>query len=506
MFVYFYTFFYTFLILFYVYLYVYLFVYSYILSLDREVDLASLFVTPLTYEGLLDDIMGIENGTVWLDASLLDEENPGLPSPESTGVKRSLRLDQRDVIFGEIRNLYVDRYAAHLKSRLVEHKQIRTNFRENKNQTITDIYNMHKQVPIIQETYKSISLHINLAQLIKRQSEGMEFRDLWQFERGVLEGDTSLDQIEDLICGDVARTELYRILRLLCLMSVTNGGIRAAKLDPVRKLIIQTYGYEHMYTMLNLEKAGLIRRKETVFEGTSVWQAVRKSLALVGDNPTSSSTGGSSSNSAGSGGVEGTMKSITSLYSDPSYVAAGFTPLSVRIVQSLVAKSQRGARTGPPLPSWTITREALRSLMGEVSVVEVTQLKHAADELSSALTRTQMEQVNTLTQPSSASSASAGLFSSLSPAAMLNASLLSSANTASSTAAASGVTPAAAQLQVPTNKPVMLLCILGGVTLLEVAAFRYLSNDPKFPFEIVLTSTCVTNGSKFIRALAHDEV
>lgn len=465
-------------------------------------DLASLFVTPLTYEGLLDDILGIDNGTVWLDAALLDEENPGLPSPESSGVKRSLRLDQRDVIFGEIRNLYVDRYAAHLKNRLVEHKQIRTNFRENKNQTITDIYNMHKQVPIIQETYKSISLHINLAQLIKRQSESMEFRDLWQFERGVLEGDTSLDQIEDLICGDVARTELYRILRLLCLMSVTNGGIRAAKLDPVRKLIIQTYGYEHMYTMLNLEKAGLIRRKETVFEGASVWQAVRKSLGLVGDNPASSATANSSS------GAGGAMNNIASLYSDPSYVAAGYTPLSVRTVQSLVAKSQRGARGGASAPSWSATREALRSLIGDVSVLEVTQLKHTADELASALTRAQMEQMSAGSSSSQPSSSSGGLFSALTPAAMLNASLLNSGGPAASSAPGAGAGAGASSpisQAISGTKPVMLLCVLGGVTLLEVAAFRYLSSDPSFPFEIVLASTCVTNGSKFIRALAHDE-
>lgn len=469
--------------------------------MDREVDLASLFVTPLTYEGLLDDILGIENGTVWLDASLLDEENAGLPSPESTGVKRSLRLDQRDVIFSEIRNLYVDRYAAHLKNRLVEHKQLRANFRENKNQTITDIYNMHKQVPIIQETYKSISLHINLAQLIKRQSESMEFRDLWQFERGILEGDTSLEEIEDLICGDVARCELYRILRMLCLQSVTNGGIRAAKLDPVRRLIIQTYGYEHMYTMLNLEKAGLIRRKETVFEGTSVWQAVRKSLALVGENPASSSTGGSSS----SGGV---MNNISSMYSDPSYVAAGYTPLSVRAVQSLVAKSQRGGmKSASPAPSWAATREALRSLMGDVSVLEITQLKHTADELASALTRAQMEQVSAGAGAATASqSASGGIFSALSPAAMLNASLLNAGPGAPTQGASSAEGASSGQSQVMGGrKPVLLLCVLGGVTLLEVAAFRYLSSDPGFPFEIVLASTCVTNGSKFIRALAHDE-
>jgi hypothetical protein len=39
--------------------------------MDREVDLISPLVTPLTYEGLIDDTVGIENGRVRLDASVL---------------------------------------------------------------------------------------------------------------------------------------------------------------------------------------------------------------------------------------------------------------------------------------------------------------------------------------------------------------------------------------------------------------------------------------------------
>lgn len=39
--------------------------------MDREVDLVSPLVTPLTYEGLIDDTVGIENGRVKLDAAVL---------------------------------------------------------------------------------------------------------------------------------------------------------------------------------------------------------------------------------------------------------------------------------------------------------------------------------------------------------------------------------------------------------------------------------------------------
>ncbi len=44
------------------------------LSIDREVDLVSPLVTPLTYEGLVDDVIGIENGRIRLDAAVLGEQ------------------------------------------------------------------------------------------------------------------------------------------------------------------------------------------------------------------------------------------------------------------------------------------------------------------------------------------------------------------------------------------------------------------------------------------------
>ena len=48
------------------------------------------------------------------------------------------------------------------------------------------------------------------------------------------------------------------VLRLFCLQSLSTGGIRAGRFDGIRKLIAQTYGFRHMFTISNLEKAGLI--------------------------------------------------------------------------------------------------------------------------------------------------------------------------------------------------------------------------------------------------------
>ncbi len=43
--------------------------------MDREVDLVSPLVTPLTYEGLVDEVIGIVNGKIKIDAALLGNED-----------------------------------------------------------------------------------------------------------------------------------------------------------------------------------------------------------------------------------------------------------------------------------------------------------------------------------------------------------------------------------------------------------------------------------------------
>lgn len=60
------------------------------------------------------------------------------------------------------------------------------------------------------------------------------------------------------MASDVKRENLSQILRLLCLQSVTAGGIRAARYDALRRMVSQTYGYQHLCTMSNLEKAGKV--------------------------------------------------------------------------------------------------------------------------------------------------------------------------------------------------------------------------------------------------------
>ena len=54
------------------------------------------------------------------------------------------------------------------------------------------------------------------------------------------------------------------------------------------------------------------------------------------------------------------------------------------------------------------------------------------------------------------------------------------------------------------KKKIMMVLIIGGTSLLEVAAFRCLSVDPSFPYSIVIGSTDVVSGDSWLKTLYHD--
>ena len=235
-----------------------------------------------------------------------------------------------------------------------------------------------------------------------------------------MEGESHLDEIEDLICADTDRSQLSRALRLLCLQSLSSGGIRSNKFDALKRIIIQTYGYEQLLTICNLERSGILKRKDLLLvESMSTWHSLRKPFRLIDER-----------------------------VSDISYVAAGYAPLSVRLLQILGSGS------------WTSANEIVKQLPGPL--LEFTQQESVAEELSEALART--AESNSSSSSSSSSSNSGG-----------------SSNFYSEDIKA---------------KRVLLFFVVGGLSFLEIAAIRYLSRDPTFPYKIIMASDTILSNKK----------
>ncbi len=441
--------------------------------LDREMDLVSPLLSPLTYEGLIDDLLGVENCATRVSEELfgVNEGPPGgskdLPdggaeASSSTPKKEvdlfsefvkhkgtvKVLLDNSDVIFSEIRNLSVQRLGTFLQERAVEIKQRYAAFRENKDASISEIHDFVKRMPALTKEYKSLNQHIHIAELLKTTTDSRDFREQGQGERGMLEGESCLDAIDEIILADAEGAELYRVLRMMCLQSITAGGIRSNRFDSLRRAVVQTYGYQHLYTISNLERAGLLKRKDLILVDTTqpVWQGLRKQLKLIDD-----------SEDDGSGEAR-----------NMSYVSAGYAPLSARLIQNLVTLRPAGMSQ----PSWQSVAEVARLMPGPT--LELTQ-GPVPDELSEALQRHTDKQQQQ-------------------QSGEVNA------------AATKTVEQELLQLSLAEGeegrKKVMLVCIVGGLSFIEVAAFRFLSNDPSFPFHLVLASTNICNGDSFLKSIS----
>eukprot|EP01017_Pseudomicrothorax_dubius_P028117 TRINITY_DN3320_c0_g1_i12.p1 TRINITY_DN3320_c0_g1~~TRINITY_DN3320_c0_g1_i12.p1 ORF type:complete len:230 (-),score=63.40 TRINITY_DN3320_c0_g1_i12:35-724(-) len=87
----------------------------------------------------------------------------------------------------------------------------------------------------------------------------------------------SLDFIEMMIAK---QAPLTKVLRLLCLQCLIDNGLKQKSFDYFRREILHTYGFEHLVTLKNLEKSGLLYKNDA----KSNWQRLEKGLKLINEN------------------------------------------------------------------------------------------------------------------------------------------------------------------------------------------------------------------------------
>lgn len=317
-----------------------------VVLMDRNVDLVTPMCSPMTYEGLLDEILGITHGFITVDAELIaDDDGPNLGS-SNRPAQVSVPLNSNDKLYAEVRDYHVERLGMNLQQQAREIRERYDEFRKNRDASISEIREFVKRIPGLKQNYQSLQQHINLAEMIKKITDSKRFRDLKDAENLVLTGETIFEQLEERI-GD--QEPLLGVLRQFCLQSVAAGGVKTKNYTHLSRELVQTYGFEMMLALSNLEKAGLLSRRDTLWNEASGFGLARKSFRLLNEdvdprNPR-----------------------------DCAYVsrshAAGYAPLSVRIVESAI--KPRG---------WSAVQEGLRQLPGPSGEVSQVTSKTASDD------------------------------------------------------------------------------------------------------------------------------
>lgn len=88
-----------------------------------------------------------------------------------------------------------------------------------------------RSIPALQQKYRGLNLHINIAEFLKPATSTPRFQQRWQLERSMVEGEARYDDLEEMVA---AYEPVAQVLRLLCLQSLTAGGLRAGKYDALK--------------------------------------------------------------------------------------------------------------------------------------------------------------------------------------------------------------------------------------------------------------------------------
>ena len=338
-----------------------------LIIIDREIDFATVLLTQLTYEGLIDEMFGVRYNQAEIDSSIVgpapgaQQSGKSVGAPQQQGLKRKIQLDSSDKLYEQLRDAngaIVDGLLNKVARRL------QNDMKSRNAESISELRDFVGKLPGYQSEQQSLKIHINLTEEIMKNTQGDIFRRSLEVQQNLYDGsDPSYqhDTFEELISRDVPLTT---VLRLLCLESCISGGLRQKDLDNFKRLILHAYGYQHLLTLDALEKMGLLSTRASAnvlmnplgvggaaAEGTKTnYNYLRKVLRLVVDEVNEQNP------------------------NDIAYVYSGYAPLSVRLVQSIVQKQHlltitKGASAisngvSSAAHGWQGFEDALRNIKG----------------------------------------------------------------------------------------------------------------------------------------------
>ncbi|KAF2831429.1 Sec1-like protein [Ophiobolus disseminans] len=304
-----------------------------LIIIDREVDFPTVLLSQLTYEGLIDEVFNISANQTEVDSSVIGGATPqqGQTGSASTSMKRKIMIDPRDTLYNELGDANFA-IVGSLLNKVARRLQSSTGRDQLNAKTTSELREFVSKLPGYQAEQASLKLHTSLAEEIIKYTRNETFTRSLEVQQNIMSGadpTTQHDTLYELINRSIP---LSIILRLLCLESTTNAGIRPKDLEAFKRAIIQAYGPQHILTLASLEKMGLLSvRGGLSLGGTQAkpgsvtnYTPLRKSLKIWDDDVNEAEP------------------------NDISYTFSGYAPLSVRLVQSIIQKQTLANTIKPP--------------------------------------------------------------------------------------------------------------------------------------------------------------
>lgn len=102
------------------------------------------------------------------------------------------------------------------------------------------------KMPLLEAMKQSVATHTCIAEMIKENTDNKQFLDALHVEQEFLNyqnTDRAHDYVEEAALWEVP---LPKLLRVACLQSVVNSGLKPKVLNAYRKDILHAYGHKHM--------------------------------------------------------------------------------------------------------------------------------------------------------------------------------------------------------------------------------------------------------------------
>lgn len=240
-----------------------------LIILDRSIDVMSVLATQLTYEGLIDEVYGINQSTAHFPSDKFSSSDE-TSLQTSTSDKKTIILNSGEELYTELRDKNFNAIGQILSRRANEFSK-QMDERHN-DKSVQDIKRFVERLPNMMAYKKSLATHTTIAEMLKEVTSSDQFLDELECEQEFLIC-SDVDKINPFIENLMANQAPFQtVIRLICMQSIAGSGLKQKVLDYYKRELIQVYGIEKLLAISNLEKAGLIKLQA----GSRTYAVVRK--------------------------------------------------------------------------------------------------------------------------------------------------------------------------------------------------------------------------------------
>ncbi|KAI9684094.1 MAG: hypothetical protein M1829_003364 [Trizodia sp. TS-e1964] len=415
-----------------------------LIIIDREVDFPTVLLTQLTYEGLLDEAIGIQNNQIEVEPSIIGVKAsvPTTPGSSRTtapgahqGLKRKVPLDSSDKLYKQLRDANFANVGPIL-NKVARRLESDYESRHDAKST-SELREFVSKLSGFQLEQQSLKIHTGLAEEIMKHTRSDQFNRILEVQQNLAAGSdpsSQHDNIEELISRNAPLTS---VLRLLCLESCISNGIRPKDLENFKRQILHAYGFQHLLTLNALEKLQMLhaRVSENALNiplsysssagGKTNYTSLRKSLRLIVDEVNEQEP------------------------DDIAYVYSGYAPLSVRLVQCVIQKQYINSLNKPS------------STQGVVAASSAAQGWRGFDDVLKSIRGKTFDE------------AQRGEDKAVRARQILNG---------------------------QGEKKTVVVFFLGGITFTEISALRFVARKEEGHRHLIVATTSIINGNKMMEA------